>query len=217
MTAAIQGISSMATRGLLAELAAAYERQCGVAVRVESVGGVDAAQRVQAGEPFDFVVLPSEAIDKLAARKFVVARSKLDVAQSGVAIAVRRGDVKPDISSEDAVKRTVLSAARVGYSAGPSGVAVVTLLERWDIAAEIADRLVQAPPGIPVGSLVARGEKSVKSLPRSFIRRSWLASIDSRSSSSLIFRSDAFGITDRSLMPAICWLRQSSSALGAVV
>jgi hypothetical protein len=59
--------------------------------------------------------------------------------------------------------------------------------------------------------------KMVRSLPRCFISFSWLASIDSRSSSSLIFRSDTFGRSAGSWMPAICRLRQSSSALGAVV
>ncbi len=64
---------------------------------------------------------------------------------------------------------------------------------------------------------LARGLKTVRSLPRSFIRRSWLASMLSRNSSSLIFRSDALGISAGSLMPAICALRQVSSDLGAVV
>ncbi len=64
---------------------------------------------------------------------------------------------------------------------------------------------------------LARGENSVMSLPRSFIRRSWLVSMDSRSSSSLICKSATLGMAAGSLMPAICWLRQFSSALGAVV
>ncbi|MNL75642.1 hypothetical protein D3C87_2014820 [compost metagenome] len=64
---------------------------------------------------------------------------------------------------------------------------------------------------------LARGEKMVRSEPRSFIRRSWLVSMDSRSSSSLILRSDTLGMDAGSLMPAICALRQFSSALGAVV
>ena len=59
--------------------------------------------------------------------------------------------------------------------------------------------------------------KIVRSLPRSFIRRSWFFSIDSRSSSSEIFRSATRGFAAGSLMPAIWRLRQSSSALGAVV
>jgi molybdate transport system substrate-binding protein len=56
------------------------------------------------------------------------------------------------------LKRAVLAAANVGYSTGPSGVALVKLFERWGIAQELQGRLVQAPAGIPVGSLVARGD-----------------------------------------------------------
>ena len=64
---------------------------------------------------------------------------------------------------------------------------------------------------------LARGLNSVMSLPRSFMSLSWLVSMDSRSSSSLIFRSATLGIWAGSLMPAIWALRQFSSALGAVV
>ena len=54
----ITGISSMATRQLLAELSSEFTRQSGLPVQFESVGGVDAARRVQAGEAFDLVVWP---------------------------------------------------------------------------------------------------------------------------------------------------------------
>jgi len=64
---------------------------------------------------------------------------------------------------------------------------------------------------------LARGENTVRSLPRSFIFASWFFSIDSRSSSSEIFSSEALGATDGSFRPAICRLRQSSSGFGAVV
>ena len=64
---------------------------------------------------------------------------------------------------------------------------------------------------------LARGLKMVRSLPRSCIFLSWLAMMLSRSSSSLIFNSLALGLAAGSLMPAICRLRQSSSAFGAVV
>jgi molybdate transport system substrate-binding protein len=158
MTAVIQGISSMATRQVLGELAAAYEQRGGAPVAVESVGGVDAARRVQAGEYFDFVVLAADAIDKLAAAGQVVPGSRVDLVHSGVAVAVRAGAAAPDISSEEALKRAVLAATSVGYSTGPSGVALVKLFERWGIASELQGRLVQAPPGVPVGALVARGE-----------------------------------------------------------
>jgi molybdate transport system substrate-binding protein len=75
-----------------------------------------------------------------------------------VAVAVRTGAARPDFSSEDAVKRAVLAAPTLGYSTGPSGVALGKLFERWGISETIAPRIVTAPPGVPVGSLVARGD-----------------------------------------------------------
>jgi molybdate transport system substrate-binding protein len=148
----------MATRQVLGELTAAYEQRSGRSVQIESVGGVDAARRVQAGEPFDVVVLASDAIDKLAAGGSVSAGSKIDLVRSPVAVAVRAGAHRPDVGSEDGLRRAVQAAATIGYSTGPSGVALMRLFERWGIAGEIAQRLVQAPPGVPVGALVANGE-----------------------------------------------------------
>jgi molybdate transport system substrate-binding protein len=154
----ISGISSMATRQLLADLAHAYRQQAGVEVDFESVGGVDAAKRVQAGEPFDVVALAADAIDKLIAAGCVVAGSRNDLVRSGVAIAVRAGAPRPDVSSEQALRSAVLLARTVGYSTGPSGVALAALFERWGIAEEIRARIVLASPGVPVGRLVAEGE-----------------------------------------------------------
>ena len=154
----IKGISSMATRQVLAELVELYGRQCADRVAIESVGGVDAAKRVQAGEVLDVVILASDAIAKLAASGHVVPATQVDLVHSGVAVAVRAGAPVPDISAEDAVRRAVLAARSLSYSTGPSGVALAQLFERWGIAQEIAPRIVQAPPGVPVGTLVARGE-----------------------------------------------------------
>jgi len=157
----ITGISSMATRQVLAELALAYETRSGCLVAIESVGGIDAAKRVQAGEPFDVVVLASDAIDRLIAAGRVVAGSRVDLVRSPVAVAVRAGAPRPDVSSEDAVKRAVLAARSLSYSTGPSGVHLTRQFERWGIAQEIKQRIVQAPPGVPVGALVARGEAEI--------------------------------------------------------
>ena len=71
---------------------------------------------------------------------------------------MRQGAPRPDLSTEAALKQAVLAAPTLGYSTGPSGVALTKLFERWGIAAEIAPRIVQAPPGVPVGTLVARGD-----------------------------------------------------------
>ena len=158
MNAPLTGISSMATRQLLAELADACTARTGRVLAIESVGGVDAAKRVQAGEAFDVVVLAADAIDKLIASGHLVAGSKVDLVHSPVAVAVRAGALLPDIGSEEAVKQAVLAASSISYSTGPSGVFLTKLFERWGITPTIASRLVQAPPGVPAGTLVARGE-----------------------------------------------------------
>jgi molybdate transport system substrate-binding protein len=158
MSAPLAGISSMATRHVLAGLADDYRRACGQAVAIESVGGVDAARRVAAGEAFDFVVLAADAMAKLATAGHVDAASRVDVARSGIAIAVAAGAARPDIGSEAAVRDAVLAAQRIGYSTGPSGSCLLQLFERWGIADTLAPRLRLAPPGVPVATLIARGE-----------------------------------------------------------
>ena len=150
-------ISSMATRQLLAELCDRWQATSGIEVAVESVGGVDAAKRVQAGEAFDGVVLAADAIEKLIAGGHAVAGSRVDLVQSSVAVAVKAGTPLPDISTEAALRRAIAAAPAIGYSTGPSGVALVKLFESWGLLEALQKRIVQAPPGVPVGSLVASG------------------------------------------------------------
>jgi molybdate transport system substrate-binding protein len=157
----IKGISSMATRQLLAELAQAFELHSGESLEIEAVGGVDAAQRVMSGEAFDVVFLAANAINKLIDASRVLPGSKVDLVQSGVAVAVRAGAMQPDIATEAALREAVRNAPSLAYSTGPSGVALAQLFERWGIAREIASRIVQAPPGVPVGELVAKGQAAL--------------------------------------------------------
>jgi molybdate transport system substrate-binding protein len=154
----ITGISSMAMRTVLAELGVAYEQQSGQQVAIVSAGGVDAARRVADGEAFDFVVLAADAIEQLAAGGSVDPRSRTDLARSAVAMAVAAGATRPDVGTEAAVRDSVLRAGSIGYSTGPSGAHLIRLFERWGIADTIAPRIVQAAPGVPVGTLVARGD-----------------------------------------------------------
>mgnify|MGYP006147497397 CR=1 FL=1 len=154
----IRGISSMATRHVLAELVSGFAQQSGTQATIESVGGVDAAKRVAAGEVFDVVILAADAIDKLLTAGHLLPGSKVDWVHSGVAVAVPAGAPLPDIRTEEAVRQAVLAAPSISLSTGPSGVALAKLFERWGIADEIQSRIVQAPPGVPVGTLVARGE-----------------------------------------------------------
>lgn len=155
---ALTAISSMATRQLLAELARVNVESGGIPVALESVGGVDAAKRVAAGEMFDLVFLASDALAKLVAGGHVLADSRVDLVRSQVAVAVKAGMAAPAITSAAEVRNAVLQAASIGYSTGPSGTALLALFERWGITAEIKSKLRQAPAGVPVAAMVANGD-----------------------------------------------------------
>ena len=156
--ATIRGVSSMAMRRILADCAHVYAEATAQRVDVACVGGVEAAQRVRRGEPFDFVVLAADAIAELAAERWVRAETRIDLARSEIAIAVAHGASRPDIATGAAVRDAVLHARTIGYSTGPSGTHVVRLFEQWGISTTVWPRLVQAPPGIPVAALIARGD-----------------------------------------------------------
>jgi len=158
MTTTLTGISSMATRQLLADLSHSFEQTARCNVEIESMGGVDAARIVRGGKMIDVIVLASNVMEQLENDGWIVAGTRSDIARSGVAIAVRSGLVHPAIASEEDVKQAVLGAEKISYSSGPSGDHLKRLFARWNIAELIADRTVEAKPGIPVGQLLARGE-----------------------------------------------------------
>jgi molybdate transport system substrate-binding protein len=165
MQGILSGISSMATRHILADLSAAYEQTSGWCVKMDSAGGLVAAQRVreaqQTGEAFDVVVLASEAIDKLIASGHLDPSSQIDLMRSGISVAVNERASRPDISSGNAVKAAVLAAASISYSTGPSGQYLESLFERWGIGEQVQAKLIVPPPGQPVGALIARGEAAL--------------------------------------------------------
>lgn len=146
---------------MLAELSQAYRQQTGVDVQVESVGGVDAAKRVQAGEAFDLVLLASDAIDRLIASGHLQADSKHDWVDSPVAVAVQAGATVPSIADEAQLRQAVMHAPSLSYSTGPSGVYLEKLFTRWGLMDTLRPRIVVPPPGTPVGSLVAQGQAAL--------------------------------------------------------
>ena len=151
---ALSGITSLATQHVLGDLAGEYARRSGIDVKVVMMGGVVAAACVRGGDPCDFACLARDVIASLEDEGHVLPGSAVDVATSGVAVAVPMGATPPDISTEAAVREAVAMAPSVGYSTGPSGVYLARLFERWGIQ----PRLVQAPPGVAVGTLLAKGE-----------------------------------------------------------
>jgi len=156
--APLRGLSSMATRRVLAELIERHTQAAGAVSQLQALGGVDAARRIQDGEAFDWVVLASDAIERLRQAGRLHEGSVVDLVRSGVAVAVAAGAPRPDLSDEAALRAAVLAAPTVGYSTGPSGTALMALFERWGLSEALRGRLVQARAGVPVGELVARGE-----------------------------------------------------------
>lgn len=154
----LRGLSSMATRLVLTDLVDAWRAAGGGPVDIESLGGVDAARRVEAGEAVDVVILAADAIDRLMAAGHLLPGSRVDLVRSDVGVAVRADAPAPDIGTEAAVRAAVLAARRIGYSTGPSGQALAQRFACWGIADQVAPKLVVPPPGVPVGALLARGE-----------------------------------------------------------
>ncbi|MGH7090446.1 MAG: substrate-binding domain-containing protein [Stellaceae bacterium] len=162
MVPSITGISSMATRQVLADLATRYRAATGRVAAIEATGGVDAAKRVRAGEAFDLVILADDVMEKLATEQHLLAGSRVAFVRSSMAMAVRAGEPRPDIRSEAAVRAAMMSARSIGYSTGPSGTHLLAVLKSWGFDAAAGNgRLVQAKPGIPVATLVASGEAAI--------------------------------------------------------
>jgi len=161
----VKAISSMATRHLLADLVASAASAGCAEVIVESVGGVDAERRVAAGEGFDLVFLAESALRRLAVGGHVDASTVMPLVVSQVAVAVRSGSTGPaelplGPAFDDAagLREALRAAERIGYSTGPSGTALLRMIDEWGFADEFGDRLVQARPGVPVAALLADGE-----------------------------------------------------------
>ena len=161
MKQTIRGVSSMATRQILADLANKYIGETGQEVDFHSTGGVTAAQRVRDGEPFDVVVLAADALQKLENENHILPGTRIDFTRSAIAMAIRSGAPHPRLSDEQDVKDAILGARAIAYSTGPSGVYLEKLFERWGILQAIRPRIVVPPPGIPVGSLVADGRAAL--------------------------------------------------------
>jgi molybdate transport system substrate-binding protein len=156
-------MSSGALSAALRELMPAFERASGSTLTVVSGGSVAGAaesipDRLQRGERADVVIMAAAGIDDLAKAGHLVAGSRVDLARSSIGVAVRAGAPKPDIGSVDALRRALLAAKSVAYSASVSGVYISTeLFQRLGIAAQMASKSRKVD-GEPVGAVVARGE-----------------------------------------------------------
>lgn len=154
-------ITVLATPGIkeaYAELAPQFEKANKHKVTTTWAGTADVMKRMQAGEVFDAVILASDSLEDLIDTSRVMAGSRSDVARSLVGVAVRNGAPKPDISTTDALKKTLAAAKSVVISSGPSGVYLNTLFDKLGVMAELKPKLKVTPSGVAVGEVLAKGE-----------------------------------------------------------
>jgi len=159
--AEIKVLASIALKGIYLELAPRFEEAKRCKLATQWAGADPVLKRVQAGEVADVVIAPAKLIDELMASGKIVQGSRVDIARSGVGMAVRRGAPRPDISSTETLKRALLDAESIAYSSGPSGVYLAGLFQRLGIAKALAAKITQTPPGSFVGEVIARGEAEI--------------------------------------------------------
>jgi len=139
------------------ELIAQFERETGHKIVVTYGLAAVLKQNFLDGTAADVLLLTSPIVEDLAKQGKVVAGSKVDVARSGVGIGIKAGAPRPDISTADALKNTVLAAKSVGYSKeGASGVAFARVLERLGIAEQV--RAKYKDTGTKAGEMVVAGD-----------------------------------------------------------
>jgi len=136
-----------------------FERASGHKLNINYAGSSDLVRRFAAGEAFDVALVWPAQIERLLKEGKLAAGTRAEVARVAIAVAVKKGAPKPDISTTETFKRTLLNAKSVSHSAeGSSGVHLKSVLERLGITAEMQPKLRPVPGGPYVVGPVARGE-----------------------------------------------------------
>jgi molybdate transport system substrate-binding protein len=156
--AEIRMLAAGAVKEAFLELVPQFESTSGNKVAATWTGSADIRKRIGAGEAFDLVIMGAPDIDAFVKDGKMMPGSRVDIARSGVGMAVKAGSPRPDISSSEAVKKALLSARAVAYSTGPSGVYVQRLFDRLGIADQMKDKSKQTAPGVRVAQYLANGE-----------------------------------------------------------
>jgi len=148
-------LTSMATRRLLDDLAQAYHPRGGE-VHIVAQGGVDAVRNIRQGATYDVAVLSEDALRQLITEQLILADSETPLSDSPMAAAVRSDAPAYDLATEPGLRQALLECAVIGLSTGPSGRHLRQRFAEWGLG-EDEIRVVEAPPGVPVGSLVSDG------------------------------------------------------------
>jgi molybdate transport system substrate-binding protein len=152
-------IASNAVKEILAELLPRFEAASGRKIATIWGGTLDISKRIGDGEIVDIVILSAAHIDALIAGGHLKTGSRVDIARSGIGVAVPAGARRPDISSGAALRASLLAARRIVLSSGPSSVYLTELFARMGIADAV--KVHQIGPGLPVAGALARREGDI--------------------------------------------------------
>jgi molybdate transport system substrate-binding protein len=156
--AELRVVSGNGARAAIQELVRQFEQQSGHKVALHFEVNAALQRKIEAGEAFDVAVLNPPVLDALIKAGKVVAATRADIGRAGLGVAVRAGAPKPDISSVEAFKKTLLAAKAIAFPGeGASGRYFVSVVERLGIAAEMKDKLKPMAAEDTV-EVVARGE-----------------------------------------------------------
>jgi molybdate transport system substrate-binding protein len=143
--------STIGVRSAAEELFRLFEETSGHRLTLTWASAAMLIKRIEAGETADVLILNQAGIDAMKAQGRIAPGSDITLASSGVAIAVKAGAPKPDISTAEALKQTLLAAKSIAYSepsaGGASGVYFAKLLERMGIAEAMRPKTKYPPPG----------------------------------------------------------------------
>lgn len=115
-------------------------------------------KRIGDGEIYDLVIVGRPVIDAFIQQGKIVLGSRTELMKSAIGVAVRAGAARPDISSSEAVKNALLAAKSIGYSTGPSGDHVLSLIERFGITDQVKPKLKQVPTGARIETIMITSE-----------------------------------------------------------
>jgi molybdate transport system substrate-binding protein len=156
--AEIKVLSSIATREAYLELVPQFEKASGHTVVTTWSGTTAIMKQMAAGERYDLVMISATELDELIDQGRIVVGSRVDLARSGIGVAVRKGAKRPDISTPQALKQALLDAKTVGYTSGPSGVYMGQLVDRMGVADAVKAKFRSVPSGGTIGTIVASGD-----------------------------------------------------------
>ncbi len=163
--AELRVLTSVALTSALDELAPVFENATGNKVTIGYSLIADVRKRILDGETADVIILSRPVMDELQKQDKFAANSLVNVAGTPVSVAARASAPKPDISSVDAFKHTLLAARSIVYAdpakGGASGVYFARVLDRLGIAEQMKGKTILVP-GAQAAEVVARGEAPVR-------------------------------------------------------